>query len=472
MRKNLALLVAMMLLAGACTVTVTGGASTSTSGETTTTLAPTTTVLAGLPVELTDCSDPPEGFEVLCDTYRLLSEHYVDPVDDARLAEGAGRGIEEFEPEVTEPAPPGRVSCATPSAAFGEVCELFAEQQAEVPVPTADLVEAAVMGMIHYGLDDPNTVYFSPEALESLTENQAGEVSGIGALVRPEDQSSAEGATCSIMSDTCVLIIVATLEGGPAEAEGLQEGDGIVTVDGRDVEGWTVDEVVAQVRGPAGTDVTLGLLRDGVVFETTITRATVVVPVVTWEILEPGVGYVVLSSFTNNSADQVREAFEAALDEGADRFIFDLRNNPGGSLTASIRIASEFLADGDVLRTESPNDSTTYEVRPGGLLTDPEIEIIVLVNRASASASELVSAVLQERGRATILGEATFGKNTVQQRFDVGNGGAVSITIARWVTPGGNDFGVVGVQPDVEPVVPEDADTDVYLEAALELWGG
>ncbi len=474
--KRPALILTIALVAAACSlVTESRGVEppgTTDAPTTTTTLASTTTVLAGLPVELTDCSNPSTEFAILCDTYRLLDEEYVDPIDDEALAAGAVRGIEELEPAATEPLPPGQVVCALPTDAFEEACQAFAEAQTASAVSSADLVEAAVRGMIHYGLEDPHTVYLSPEALAQVTEDQSGEVSGIGALVRGEDQTSEDRPTCTVMSDTCIMIIVATLDGSPAEAEGVQAGDGVVMVNGRSVVGRTIDEVVAEVRGPAGTDVTLGLLRDGRIVETTITRAAVIVPVVSSEMIEPGVGYVALSQFTNNSADQVHETLENLLAEGADRIVFDVRNNPGGSLTASVRIASEFLADGLVLRTESPDETREYAVEPGGAATDPNIQIVVLVNRGSASASELVSAVLQERGRATIIGEPTFGKNTVQQRFDVSNGGALNLTIARWVTPEGHDSGVFGVQPDLEPEIPDGADTDVVLEAALDFLRG
>ncbi len=477
MLKKMALILATALLVGACSLFVTEAdtpedPNTTGTSTTTTTLASTTTVFAGLPVELTDCSSPPDGFGVLCDAYRLLEERYVDPIDDQAMAAGAARGMEEYESESTEPVPPGQTSCALPTPAFEAACEVFAEVRVASAVPAADLVEAAVRGMIRYGLEDPHTVYLSPLALASVTEDQSGQVSGIGALVRGEDQTSEDGANCSVLSDICILTIVDTLQDSPARAQGVQAGDGIVTVDGESVEGLTVDEVVAVVRGPAGTDVVLGLLRDGQIIDVVITRAAVVVPVVASEMIEPGIGYVALSQFTDNSADQVHEALVTLVGDGADRLIFDLRNDPGGSLSASVRIASEFLSDGLVLRTESPAETREYEVRPGGAATDPNLEIVVLVNRGSASASELVSAVLQERGRATIIGEPTFGKNTVQQRFDVSNGGALSLSIARWVTPEGRDSGTVGVKPDIEPEIPEDATTDVVLEFAVEYLRG
>lgn len=462
-RRPAIILLTALLVAG-CTFAVSPHVETTTTGA-----APTSTVLAGLPVELTDCADPADGFEILCEAYGLLKAHYVDPLHDARLAEGARRGIEEFDPVATGVAAPAEVACARPSSAFTDVCELYAKRQADDPAAPADLAEAAVRGMIQYGLDDPNTVYLSPAAFEHVSEQQSGEVEGIGALVRPEDRSTEEGATCSIMSDTCVLVIVATLEGSPAAARGIQVGDAIVRVDGFAVTGLTADEVVASVRGPAGTDVKLALLRNGRIIEMTVTRAAVVVPVVRSEMIEPDIGYIAFSSFTVNSADQVRESLGDLLARGADKIIFDLQNNPGGVLTAAVAVASEFLAGGEVLRTEAPDGSTTYDVIEGGVATDPNLEVAVIVNRGSASASEVVAAVLQETGRATIVGEPSYGKNTVQQRFDLDNGGALSLTIARWVTPGGHDFGGTGVVPDIAPEVPEGAAPDFFVRAAIDL---
>ncbi len=459
------LLTGAALLAAACSVVILDSPTT----RPPTTLAPTTTVLAGLPVELTDCQEPPEGFGVLCEAYELLKTHFVDPVDDVRLAEGAGRGIDEYEPAAGGTTAPAEVACATPSSAFAEVCELYAERQAREPAAPADLIEAAVRGMLQYGLDDPNTVYLSPEALEHVTGQQSGQVEGIGALVRPEEVGSEGGAACSIMSDTCVLVIIATLAGSPAEGAGVRVGDGVIAVDGKPVAGWTADEVVAAVRGPAGTEVTLGLLRDGETVEIMLTRAAVVVPAVTSEMIDPDIGYLALSSFTVNSVQQVHEALEDLIARGTAKIIFDLRNNPGGTLPAAVGVASEFLAEGKVLRTESPEGATTYDVIEGGAATDPGLQIVVIVNRGSASASEVVAAVLQETDRATIVGEPTFGKNTVQQRFDLSNGGALSLTIARWLTPDGQDFGATGVRPDVAPEVPAGTDSDPFLQAAIDL---
>jgi carboxyl-terminal processing protease len=157
-----------------------------------------------------------------------------------------------------------------------------------------------------------------------------------------------------------------------------------------------------------------------------------------------------LNLFTDTSDRQLHGALLDLLDRGISRLVIDLRDNPGGALDATVNIASEFLSGGVVVRTESPDEETNYPVENGGIATNSNLEIAVLVNRGSASASEVLSAILQERNRAVIIGENTFGKNTVQQRFGLSNGGALRLTVARWVTADGVDFGDGGVTPDIE----------------------
>jgi carboxyl-terminal processing protease len=181
--------------------------------------------------------------------------------------------------------------------------------------------------------------------------------------------------------------------------------------------------------------------------EIRITRAAVVIPVVVSEVVDDA-GYVALNLFTDNADEQFEDAVNGLLAQGVDSLVIDLRDNPGGLLDTAIEVASAFLPDGDVVVTESPDSSTSYPVS-GHTLVPEGIEVVFVVNQGSASASEVVAAVLQERGRVTVVGENTFGKNTVQQRFGLSNGGGLKLTIARWLTPGGLDFGEVGVTPDV-----------------------
>jgi carboxyl-terminal processing protease len=194
--------------------------------------------------------------------------------------------------------------------------------------------------------------------------------------------------------------------------------------------------------------VTLTIERDGVEFEVTITRAAVEIPVVEQDVFGD-VGYVRLANFTGTAGSQFETAVVDVMAEGVDELVIDLRNNPGGFLTTAIDVTSVFLEEGNVVTTEGPDESLEYDVT-GSAIVPADMEVTVVVNRGSASASEVFAGALQEADRATIVGENTFGKNTVQQRFSLSNGGALKLTIARWLTPGGLDFGGTGVTPDVE----------------------
>jgi carboxyl-terminal processing protease len=441
------------------------------TGTTTTTttrvpVAPTTTQIAGLQLDITGCDDPADEWALLCDTYDVLAAHYVDGLDNAALAAGAVEAVTETEPDDSVPAWDS-LRCSVPTPEFTDVCDAYGAGQAADPGPVAEYVEAAVIGMLD-SLDDPATVYLDPDAVERLNEDQSGQVEGIGALVWAVE----DGERCSVLSGTCLMTIASVLAGSPAEAAGVLDGDAVVSVNGESVEGWTMDEAVAEVRGPAGTDVVLGILRDSELLEITVTRAAVVVPVLESEMIDSSTGYLLLSYFPSNSGGQVRDALAELIDAGALRIVFDMQNNPGGSLQAAVMIASQFLSDGIVVRTESPVRDTEYPVLSGGAATDEALEIVVLVNRASASASEVVAGALQEAGRAVVIGENTFGKNTVQQQFNLPSApGALKVTTARWVTPDGLDFGKEGITPDILVEVSEDSGPDVILDAALDYLG-
>ncbi len=173
-----------------------------------------------------------------------------------------------------------------------------------------------------------------------------------------------------------------------------------------------------------------------------------------------------LRLFSGNAGEQFQFAVAGLLGDGVERLIVDLRNNPGGLLSAAIDVASVFISEGDVVVTQGPEDTTTYPVR-GVSIVPEDMPVTVVVNKGSASASELVSGVLQETDRVTLVGENTFGKNTVQQRFPLSNGGAIKLTIARWLTPGGLDFGGVGVTPDIEILFDPDIEAEDLVAVVL-----
>lgn len=439
-----------LVLAAACsaipaTVSITTAEPT-TSNTPVTSSAPVATTTTGggvpastttIPVEYVECED--DQGALLCEGYSLIQRYYVDPVTDGVLAGAAAGGVEDLATAGSE-----SVTCAIPNKAFRPVCEAMAFEGASTEA--AD--EAALAGMVT--ALDPNSAYLDQRALELLEEDQTGQVQGIGALVASEDLTAAEpeSTPCAVVSPTCRLVVISTFPDGPAAAAGVEPGDVFVAVNHESVDGWTVDAVTAAVRGEAGTDVTLTFARSGVELHITVTRAALTIPVIETEVVG-GVGYLKLNLFTDTSDRQFHGALLELLDSGIVKLVIDLRDNPGGALDATVNIASEFLSGGVVVRTQAPDEDTNYQVENGGIATGSELEVAVLVNRGSASAAEVLSAALQERQRALIIGENTFGKNTVQQRFGLSNGGALKLTVARWVTADGADFGGDGITPDI-----------------------
>ena len=280
-------------------------------------------------------------------------------------------------------------------------------------------------------------------------------------------------ASCTVVSETCAMVIVAPLDGSPAEAAGLRPGDQVLAIDGVPTTGESVSSLVYTVRGEAGTDVTLTIRRDGETTDITVTRAVIDLQEVTSELLDGNVGYVRLTSFTDRAPEMFGQALSGLADQGAASFVFDLRGNPGGYIVAAQEIASEFIASGELLFTvESGEDVQEWRATDGLLQNDTPV--VVLVDAGSASASEIVAAALQELERATVVGEPTFGKNTVQVWRDLPNGGGLRLTTDRWFTPLHNSVAPDGVQPDVVVAGAEDpaSDDDPQLDRALELLEG
>jgi len=404
------------------------------------------------------CNAEREG--LLCEVYDLVDEHYVDEVPDATLADAAAAAVDALD-ETTGDTP----VCLVPSQEFAIVCEALADEG----VSTAVGEVAAVVGLLE--ALDPNSLYLSPEALALIAEDQSGAVEGIGALVSAEDLSAEdpEASVCSVISETCRLVVISTFANSPARLAGVEAGDVLVAVDEQPIEGWNVDEVTAAVRGPAGTSVALRVDRNGAIVDLTIVRAALTIPVVETGQIDD-VGYLRLNQFTETSDRQVHEAIEGLLADGAERLVLDLRDNPGGALHATVEIASEFMSEGIVVRTESPSEDLTYRVDDGGLLTDGT-PVVVLVNEGSASASEVLAAALQEHDRALVIGRPTFGKNTVQQRYGLSDGGALKLTVARWVTEAGSDFGETGVLPDIAADLDQDLTVDELVAEVSRLSG-
>ncbi len=478
--RSLVLVAAGAVLLAACSISFGGATSTSSTPapETTTSAAPatstttipitsTTETIGGIDVSVVGCGDASEPFATLCRTVDLVNERFVDDTDVDRLVAGAIEGIDVIQSPDDVGDAPAAFDCAIPTDAYAPICDAIAADLAAGDGGVDVLVVQAIQGMLEFGIDDPFSSYFSPDALDVFSTNQSGAVEGIGALVQArEPNDDGTDLLCNLLSATCRIYIVTPLEGSPAEAAGILAGDVIAGVDGNDVEGRMFDEVTATVRGPAGTDVRLTIDRDGELFDVTVTRASIDIPISDSQMLDDTTGYLRLTSFTNNAPTVVREELDALLEDGAETIVFDLRGNPGGSLNAAVQIASEFLADGLVLRTEAREGGEDYEVVPGGIATN--VRLVVLVNEGSASASEVVAGALQEAGRAVLLGENTFGKNTVQRIWNLPNGGGLKLTTSRWVTPDGVDYGIDGITPDVNIETPDDATAQFLIDAALD----
>lgn len=336
------------------------------------------------------------------------------------------------------------------------------------PYDPKALVEGAIGGMFG-ALDDPYSSYMTSEEYERSLAGIEGSFEGIGATMGSQ---LGDGTPCTTLGDDCHLVVVGVLPGSPAEKGGLQAGDQLVAVDARPVEGSTLEDVVQQVRGESGTSVALSLVRDGTPVELTLTREVIERSAVQASLLADGrVGLIGVEGFSSGAAADLREALEDQLAAGAEAFILDLRDDPGGYVDAALEIASQFVGSGPIYWDEYADGTTIpHEAQAGGAATDPAIPVVLLVNGGTASASEIVAGALQDADRATLVGETTFGKGTVQQwHLLSGGGGGFRLSVAKWLTPDQTWIHGVGITPDVAVQPGAPGAGDAQLAKALEV---
>lgn len=304
--------------------------------------------------------------------------------------------------------------------------------------------------------------YFTPEQNQQLSESLSGSFSGVGMTVGTNSKKGLE--------------VGFVFRGSPAAGADIKAGDVIVNVDGKSIRGDDVDLIVAKIKGPVGTDVTLGIRKggEGDVKDVKLTRAQIQVPITAGRIREVDgqkLGYVQLTTFSSNAGRALKRAMERVIDKGAKGVVIDLRDNGGGLLEQAILTSSIFLDEGDVVvetrsRTEG---NATYRAIGGNIDSPP---VVVLVNRNTASAAEILAAALQTDIKAPVVGTRTFGKGVFQQVLSLNNGGSLDLTVGEFFTANGVSLAGKGLKPDVYAPLPKDATRDVQLDKAFDVLSG
>lgn len=322
-----------------------------------------------------------------------------------------------------------------------------------------NMVYGAIKGLTS-SLGDPYTAFMTPKEAKQLEDDLSGKLSGIGAEV-------------GIKSGK--VTIISPIDDSPAKKAGIMSGDVISSIDGTSTEGMDINTAVSKIRGEAGTVVKLVVIRNGAEKKFDITRAEINVKSVKSEIKDGNVGYVQLTRFDEQSDSELADALQGFTQKGVKKVILDLRDDPGGYLDQAVKVSSEFIKSGVVVseRKDSANGGKTeYRASGNGLAIDPEIELVVLINSGSASASEIVAGALKDHKRATLVGEKSFGKGSVQEVIDLSKGAKMRITVAHWYTPSGKNISKEGIAPDVEVKLTDadyNANRDPQLDKAIEL---
>lgn len=342
-------------------------------------------------------------------------------------------------------------------ATFWDVWKLVKSSYVDQPVSEKNLYYGSIAGMVA-SLNDPYSTYFTPEDAQAFNEQLSGSFYGIGAQLDTKDGR---------------IVVVAPLSGTPAEREGLKTDDAILAIDGTSTEGMAIDEAVSHIRGEKGTTVTLTILSAGDTEsrEVPITRDEITIDSVTYTLRDDHIAVIEVSMFNDDTSTLFATAAQNAVKDGATGIVVDLRNNPGGLLDAAIDLAGYWLSSGSTAVIEKVGDSENeYPANGTAMLGD--IPTVVLVNGGSASASEILAGALQDAGKATLIGQTTFGKGSVQEYHELPDGGAVKITVAKWLTPLGRSIDKEGITPDQEVDYTEEdfhAKQDPQLNAAIDL---
>ena len=345
---------------------------------------------------------------------------------------------------------------------FGEVLEKINKEYVD-EINQSESMDSAINGLLQSL--DPYSSYMSPEIFQEMQTETSGEFGGLGIEVSME---------------AGVVKVITPIDDTPASKAGIKAGDYIVKIDNVQVQGKSLSEAVDLMRGLVGTDIELTIRRRGVKKALTfnITREIIQVQSVKSDLLEDNIGYIRLTSFNDNSSNQIKKKIKKLKEnENLKAFILDLRNNPGGLLSQAIRISDFFLENGEIVSTKSrkKSENRKWFARKGDITEGKTL--VVLINYGSASASEIVAGALKDHKRAIILGENSYGKGSVQSIIPLKNKGAIRLTVSKYYLPSGESISEVGVRPDIEVNEEGDdfrikTDTDNQLNYAIKLLNG
>ncbi len=345
---------------------------------------------------------------------------------------------------------------------FGEVLEKISKEYVD-EVDQSKSMDSAINGLLQSL--DPYSAYMTPESFEGMQTETSGKFGGLGIEVGME---------------AGVVKVISPIDNTPASKAGLKAGDYIVKINNTQVQGKSLMEAVDLMRGPVGSSIEITVRRRGVkkalIFN--ITREVIQVQSVKSELIDNNIGYIRLTSFNENSSEQIKEKINK-LNKNKDLkgYILDLRNNPGGLLSQAIKISDFFLENGEIVSTRSrqASENRKWFAKKGDLIDGKTL--IILINYGSASASEIVAGALKDHKRAIILGENSYGKGSVQSIIPLKNRGAIRLTIAKYYLPSGKSISEVGVTPDIEVAEGSDdfkfnSETDNQLNFAIKLFNG
>lgn len=336
-------------------------------------------------------------------------------------------------------------------------------------VSAETLYEGAVEGLFE-SLDDPYSVYLTASDMEEFSDTTVGNFGGVGLFISKQTEVDEERDTRETFRQKHAqyVEVVSPIEGTPAYRAGIHAGDFIIAIEDESTADLTMDEVLDRLRGEPGTDVTVTIRRKpSITFNVTITRAIIEVPTIRDAMIRDHIGYIRIVRWTPYTAQSVEESVLSLENRGADAYIIDVRGNPGGLLSSVVDTADLFLSEGVIVGTESriaaENEKFTADRRT---IISGDIPIVVLVDKGSASASEIMAGAMKDTGRAHLIGETTFGKGSVQQIRSFGSGG-FKLTTSRYYTPSGKLIDEVGVEP--HQVITEEEFTDEELDSLQAL---